>query len=563
MRINKRRTMRAGAVPWPEELAAAYVAAGFWRQRPLGAYLWDWAERFCSRVAVIDQENRVSYRDLAEHADVLAERLAGDGLRCGDNVLIQLPNCWELLAVLFACLRLGVAPVLALPTFREHELTQLALLADVTAIAVPDRWRDVDHQHLAERVARTCDRAPRILVLGDDVRAPNADLKRLLERDGRSESRRRWLDARAPNPGDVALFLLSGGTTGTPKIISRTHNDYEYNARRSGEVCGFHAETVYLAMLPAAHNFTLGSPGILGTLMVGGKVVLAPSPEWQRAFGLIDREEVTVTSAVPAVVRRWLQAVEETGQRPEKLRILQVGGSIFPPTLAEKVTPTLGCRLQQVFGMAEGLINYTRLDDPESVILTTQGRPISPADEIRIVADSGHAVEPGAAGELLTRGPYTPCGYFAAPDFNRQAFIDGWYRTGDVVRLDPSGNLIVEGRIKDLINCAGEKISVQELESLIQSIPQVVDIAVVPLPDEELGECVGAYVVVRPGTGLTLEEVRREFTRRGVAKFKIPRRVAVLPHLPTSPIGKVDKVALRQLAVSGTSTARTPGGKPE
>ena len=546
--------MRAGAVPWPDQRAAAYVAAGFWRQRPLGAYLWDWADDFGSRVAVVDAERRISYQELAELADVLAERLATCGLRCGDNMLIQLPNCWEFLVLLFGCLRLGVAPVLTMMTLREHELTQLAKLADVTAVAVPSRWRDVDHQRLAERVAASCDPAPRILVLGDHVRTPNISISRLLERDSGHQARRMRLDASAPDPGDVALFLLSGGTTGTPKIISRTHNDYEYNARRSGEVCEFHAETVYLAMLPASHNFTLGSPGILGTLMAGGNVVLAPSPELQQAFGLIDREKVTVTSAVPAVVRRWLQAAAETGQRPAGLRVLQVGGSAFPPALAQQVTPALGCQLQQVFGMSEGLISYTRLDDPEQVILTTQGRPISPVDEIRIVDDFGRPVAPGAAGQLLTRGPYTPRGYFAAPDYNRQAFIDGWYRTGDIVRLDASGNLIVGGRIKDLINCGGEKISAQEVESLIGRMPQVVDVAAVPLPDTELGECVGAYVVLRPGTHLTVEDVKAEFIRRGVAKFKIPRRVVCLPRLPASPIGKVDKVALRQLATSGAVT---------
>jgi 2,3-dihydroxybenzoate-AMP ligase len=542
--------MRAGAVPWPEELAAGYVAAGFWRQRPLGDYLWEWAEHFGSRTAIIDRGRRISYRELAEHADVLADRLAGYGLRSGDNMLIQLPNCWEFLALLFACLRLGVAPVLALTAFGQHELTQLARLADVRALAVPQRWRDVDHQQLAERVARSCDRAPRILVLGDHVRAPDADLGLLLERDDRAQRRRRRLDAAAPDPGDVALFLLSGGTTGTPKIIGRTHNDYEYNSRRSGEVCGFHAGTVYLAMLPASHNFTLGSPGILGTLMVGGKVVLAPSPEWRRVFGIIEREGVTVTSAVPAVVRQWLLAAEETGHRPGNLQVLQVGGSIFPPALARKVTPLLGCRLQQVFGMAEGLISYTRLDDPGPVILTTQGRPISPADEIRIVDESGRPVVPGAAGELLTRGPYTPHGYFAAPDYNRRVFTGGWYRTGDVVRLDPSGNLVVEGRVKDQINCAGEKISAQEVESVVQGMPQVVDVAAIPLPDEESGERVGVYVVLRPGSQLTLEEVQHEFARCGVASFKTPRRVVALPHLPTSPIGKMDKVALRQLAAT-------------
>jgi non-ribosomal peptide synthetase component E (peptide arylation enzyme) len=158
----------------------------------------------------------------------------------------------------------------------------------------------------------------------------------------------------------VALFLLSGGTTGLPKLISRTHDDYEYNARRRAEVCGFSAETVYLVALPAGHNFPLACPGILGTLQPGGRVVLVRSPDPHAAFTAMRAEGVTVAAAVPAVAQRWMDAVTSGEvERAPSLQGLQVGGARLAPEVARRVPVELGCRLQQVFGMAEGLLNYT------------------------------------------------------------------------------------------------------------------------------------------------------------------------------------------------------------
>ncbi|MGH3905198.1 MAG: AMP-binding protein [Pseudonocardiaceae bacterium] len=178
----------------------------------------------------------------------------------------------------------------------------------------------------------------------------------------------------------MAVFLLSGGTTGLPKLIARTHDDYEYNARGSSMLCGFDADTVYLAVLPVGHNFALASPGMLGTLLRGGRVVLLPSPEPHRALATIARERVTVTAVVPAVAQRWLDVVAAAPADHDlaSLQVLQVGGARIGPEVARRIRPTLGATLQQVFGMAEGLLNYTRLDDPEEVILCTQGRPMSP-----------------------------------------------------------------------------------------------------------------------------------------------------------------------------------------
>ncbi|MEH0448403.1 MULTISPECIES: (2,3-dihydroxybenzoyl)adenylate synthase [unclassified Streptomyces] len=545
---------REGFVPWPKEAADRYREAGYWRGRPLGSYLHEWAETYGGTVAVVDGDTRLTYRQLVDRADGLACRLLDRGLNPGDAMLLQLPNGWEFVTLTLACLRAGIAPVMAMPAHRGHELRYLAAHAEVTAIAVPDRLGDFDHRALGREVAEDTPSVRLLLVAGGTAGTDVTDLRALAEPADDPAGARARLDDISPDSGDIAVFLLSGGTTGLPKLITRTHDDYEYNARRSAEVCGLDADSVYLVALPAGHNFPLACPGILGTLMNGGRVVLARTPEPGKVLPLMAAEGVTVTAAVPAVVQRWIDAVA-SGRHPAPpaLRLLQVGGARLAPEVARRAEPVLGGTLQQVFGMAEGLLNYTRPDDPDEIKIETQGRPMCPDDEILVVDASDEPVRPGEMGALLTRGPYTPRGYYRAADHNARAFTpDGWYRTGDVVRLHPSGNLVVEGRDKDLINRGGEKISAEEVENLIYRLPGVARVAAVAKADPDLGERVCAVVVVEPGTHLSLESVRAALTAMQVARYKLPEDLMVVEELPLTKVGKIDKKRLREV-VRGTA----------
>jgi non-ribosomal peptide synthetase component E (peptide arylation enzyme) len=262
---------------------------------------------------------------------------------------------------------------------------------------------------------------------------------------------------------------------------------------------------------------------------------------------------------VPAVAQRWLQHAEHAGTGQLKsLSLLQVGGARLADEIARQVRPALTAQLQQVFGMAEGLLNYTRLDDPDEVVCTTQGRPLSPGDEVRLVDELDQDVQPGEAGSLLTRGPYTPRGYYRAQEQNARAFTpDGWYRSGDIVRCRPDGNLVVEGRDKDMINRGGEKISAEEVENLVYRLPQVAQVAAVAMPDPDLGERVCLYAVLKPGNTLTLEDIRALMADAGVARYKVPERLEVVDEIVTTKVGKIDKKALR-----ADQSARPPSDTP-
>ena len=541
------RPVSGGTVPWPPGTAQHYVDEGWWRGLALGSELWTAADDRLHDLAVIDGEVRLTYRSLLARSDALATALTDSlGLRRGDRIVVQLPNCWQFVVLLLGCLRAGIIPVMALPAHRRHELAYLADHSEAAAIAVPGEVRGFDHQQMAAELAAGCPTLRLVLTTSGAIRAGSTDLTALCAEPGQATARPRW-DAAPPASRDIAVFLLSGGTTGLPKLIARTHDDYAYNARASAGLCGLGPHTVYLTALPASHNFPLACPGILGTLLSGGRVVMLPSPEPARAFAAIATQSVTITATVPAVAQRWIRHAREHGAgQLRTLALLQVGGARLPDEIARQVRPVLGATLQQVFGMAEGLLNYTRLDDPDDVICTTQGRPLSPGDEVRLVDEFGNDVPEGEPGSLLTRGPYTPRGYYRAAEQNTRSFTaDGWYRSGDIVRRRPDGNLVVEGRDKDMINRGGEKISAEEVENFIYQLPQVAQVAAVAMPDPELGERVCVYAVLAPGASLTLDAVRSAMAAAQAARFKWPERLVIVPELPATKVGKIDKKALR------------------
>lgn len=347
------------------------------------------------------------------------------------------------------------------------------------------------------------------------------------------------------DPSGVAFFLLSGGTTGLPKLIPRTHDDYAYQLRATAAGLNFDETGVYLAALPVAHNAALGCPGLLGSLRVGGKTVLLTNPSPDEAFPSIEQEEVTLTTLMPPLVHLWLDAAEFWDVDFSGL-LLQVGSARFAPELAKRVRTELGCQLTQWFGMAEGLLTFTRLDDPEEVVNNTVGRPLAPADEIRVVDENDREVQVGEIGELLTRGPYTLRGYYKADEHNKEVFTpDGFLRTGDLVSMRTDGNMVVQGRHKDVINRGGEKVVPAEVEDLLLEHPDVHQVAVVAMPDKFIGEKVCAFVVPRDQP-LELTGVRTFLRERGLADFKLPERLENVESFPRTNVGKVNKAKLRE-----------------
>ncbi|MFD8339113.1 (2,3-dihydroxybenzoyl)adenylate synthase [Streptomyces solisilvae] len=531
---------------WPEAESERYRSAGHWQGVTFDTYLRRWAADHRERVALIDGDRRWTYPGLNAEADRIARGLGRLGVGRGDRVVVQLPNCAEFVLLWFGLQRLGAVPVHAMPGHRRQEISHLVRASGAVACVVPDRHARFDHRELLRGIL--AEQEPggslrHVVVVGDP--GPHGafiPFEELRETAGPVAGPAG--DDSGADSGDLALLLLSGGTTGLPKLIPRTHDDYSYNARASADICAFHAHTVYLAVLPIGFNFTLSCPGVLGTLFRGGTVVVSPDPSPQTAFALIEREGVTVTSLSPPLVPHWLDEAASGMWDLSSLAVVQVGGARLPDELARRLGPALDVTVQQVFGMAEGLINLTRLDDPEDLICTTQGRPISPDDEVLVVDAEGRPLPDGTPGELLTRGPYTPRGYYQAEEHNRTAFTaDGYYRTGDVVRRLPSGHLVVMGRIKDQINRGGEKIAATEVEEQLLTHPAITSAALVGVSDERWGERSVAFVVC-PGDVPHPRELAVFLKDRGLADYKAPDEVVGVAHMPLTAVGKIDKAAL-------------------
>jgi 2,3-dihydroxybenzoate-AMP ligase len=405
--------------------------------------------------------------------------------------------------------------------------------------------RDFDFSAMARTVRATSPCLRNVFVLGAS-KSDEVSLSVLIDSEPPATSIAA-IDADMPDPSDVALMLLSGGTTALPKLIPRTHNDYVYNFEQSAGVAGFNTETVQLIVLPMAHNYNLGSPGMLGAIASGGRVVIAPKADTSTVFALVAKERVTtIPAAVPLFVN-WLNDPALAKFDVSSLKTVQNGGARLSPELRDRVRKTLTCQYQEVYGTAEGLLNLTSLDDDDEKILMSSGAPMCPDDEIRVIDEAGSEVPDGEKGELVTRGPYTIRGYYNAPDVNARAFTpDGFYRMGDVV-TKRGRHVYAEGRKGDLINRGGEKINIDEVENLILMHRAVHSVALVAMPDPTYGERGCAFVVLKPGAALSFAALTEFLLAQNIAKFKLPERLELLPELPVSGAGKIMRRTLREI----------------
>lgn len=551
---------RHGSATWPAEVAQRYRALGYWTGDALHGHLERAASRHPDRLALVCGTRRWAHAELQARIRAAATGLRSAGIGAGGRVIVQLPNIAEFIVASFALFRIGAVPLFAQVAHRRAEIAQFIERGDASTWITVDRHAGFDHRALVREVQSLRPELQTVIVVGDAAEFASFDA--LCAAPGE--------DAATPaDPGAIALLQLSGGSTGIPKLIPRTHDDYLYSIRESARICAIDEHSVFLCALPASHNFTMSSPGSFGVLGAGGCVVMTRAADPATAFALIERERVDSVALVPALAQAWLDSAKRREHDLSSLRLVQIGGAHLAPSIAarverELVDPARGGRLQQVFGMAEGLVNYTRLGDSPERRVGTQGRPISAEDEIRIVDDDDNDVAEGEVGHLLTRGPYTIRGYYRSArvdaddhDPDTGAFTaDGFYRTGDRVRRTPDGDLVVAGRAKDQINRGGEKIASEEVEAHLLAHPDIIEAALVALPDRALGEKPCAFVVARE-TQPTARALQTFLRSRGIADYKVPDRCIAIDALPRTPIGKIDKPALRRLLAAHTAPTET------
>ncbi|AWF99647.1 (2,3-dihydroxybenzoyl)adenylate synthase [Clavibacter michiganensis] len=544
-----------GCADWVDAMGRAARAAGREPDARLDGILRRSAARVPDRTALVGAGGRWTHAELDAEVDLAARGLIRSGVRPGDRILLQLADGAAFVIAWSALVRAGAVPVHAMPGHRLMELAHLAAGSGARGMVVAERVGRDDGRDLAAGVRAACPGLDLVIVHGPRSLAGALTWEGIRELGREDVGAGPGLDPVAPDGAPrLALLLHSGGTTGLPKLIPRHHAEYSYNAWAAARAAGVGPGSVLLAVLPVAFNFTLACPGVLGVLDAGGTVVVAPDPDPATAFALVARERVTHVALTPTLARAWIDEAAHATADLSSLRVVQVGGARLDDVTARALEPALGATLQQVYGMAEGLVCMTALDDPPELRWSTQGRPTSPDDLLRLRAADGSLAADGDEGELETRGPCTLRAYHAAPDADASAFTpDGFYRTGDVVRRLPSGHVVVTGRAKDQVNRGGEKYAAAEVERYLLAMPSVRAAAVVPVPDPDLGERAVA-VLACAGPAPDRRAVVAHLRSLGVAAYKHPDRVVALPALPLTAVGKVDKARIAALLSAGPGT---------
>ncbi len=550
--------------PYRPELAKSYVEKGYWRQENFSQIFDTVAERFWHKEALVGGEQRFTYGELKKGSDRLALHFLKMGLKHEDRVVVQLTNIPEFVFIYLAMQKIGVIPVMCLSQHRFTEISQIAAKAEAIGYIALSFANKFNYVELIDQVAAEMPGMKYKMIAGIDQEVPEGYtyINKLLDTPIEGEDDPELLKKYLPDPHDVCILLLSGGTTGIPKLIAREYNAYRYVAEESSRELGYNMYTVQLAVAPVAHNMVLAAPGIQGAFNFGGKVIMSTSPRVEDICKLIEKEKITHIPMVPAMIINMLNFEDRGKYDLSSWEIVINGGSKIEPVVAARVLPELKCRLISQFGMSEGTITQTDLFDTDEVIYNTIGLPVSPADEWKIVdKDNGsliaESVHDGSArfrgktevpGEIVFRGPYTIRGYYNAADHNKKAFTeDGFYRSGDLAAMHKSGRgFVIMGRIKDAINRGGEKFSCEEVENLVLKHEKIHNAALVPMPDPILGEKACLFISMRePGDTITLKEIVA-YLEGKLAKFKFPERLEIRDDLPHTNIGKVKKEELRQ-----------------
>ena len=550
-----RAAERAVAAYGPD--AERYRRSGDWAARTIAAAFRATADRRPAAIAVASADGELRYAELDRQSDALALGLVEAGLEPGDRVVFQLGNELETVVAWYGVLKAGLIPVCSIPNHRLHEVSQIASATGARAHLFQADYRGYDLAGTSAELARLCpDVALRIVTRGEASRGACSLAE--LSSAASPERARAAVDEiqRGLRPEGAAVFQLSGGTTGVPKVIPHTHATYLSAASRWAANLGWGEEAVNLHFLPIMHHAGLGT-ALLPTHLVGGTLVLGRSVDAKLLVDLIERHRVTWMHFNLAALRPL---------REYSARVACDFGSVthfswtfVRPKLAAEAERMLGAVAVGSFGMGEGVHLSARRDDPGEIRRFTVGSLIGGSDEVVVRRPgSEEAVPDGEVGELTFRGPSVIRSYLS-PEHADSFTADGFLRSGDLGRVRRIGDrrcYSVDGRLKDQISRGGEKFMAAELEFLLHDHPDVREVAAIGVPDPAYGERVCVVVVPEPGSGeLEPEQLRQRLVehldKRDVAKFKWPERLQIVDQLPKTAIGKVQKNVLREQVVAG------------
>ncbi len=533
-----------GFTPYRTEDAERYKRLGWWGGRTFGDILDRAADRYPEKEAFVDGATRVTFAQARDRVDRLAISLMKLGIDPEERVLVQLPNWNEFVYVYFALQKIGAIDVLLIDRYRPYEINHLIRLTGATAWVLPWKYRKTDYLPIIEEVLKESPKMENVILARGRDQRDYLSLEALMEGAELTKRNMTALAQRRPDPMQVAHMGPTGGTTGLPKVVPRTHNDLICSSEYAARAWEMDAGDICLLVGPIGHDLTF-TKGFLGSILTYGKTVFLDSTDLDDICKTIEKERVTAVVWVPTLARRLVDFEGLVNYDLSTLKKMHCGGGASLPDLIKDVRNKLRCTFFNAYGGTEGQTTITRSDDDFEILYTTVGKPTCPYDSYKVVDREGKDLPANTPGELLIKGPGVFTGYYRNPGENEKMFdSDGYFKTGDVAKMDEKGNVTLVGRIKEMINRGGESISAVEVEKLIIDHPDVAFVAAVPMPDPEMGERVCAYIQPRPGARLQFNDILSFLKERRASVLHFPERIEFIDTMPFTKAEKIDKMAL-------------------
>ena len=517
----------------------------------LGEYLERTTDRFPDKKAFVFQEKSVTWKELGRIVDRLALALIDLGIAHGDKVAVLFPNRLEFIYATLALAKLGAVHIPISERLREREIRYILEKTEAVAIIMIDAFWNFSFSDLMSEIKKDLPKLKHIIVSDKKNHPHELILEDLIQRDWEKDYpdhyyHRVYQKQHPVEPDDLLEIVFTSGTTGEPKGVMHTHNTRCRSALGTINGVRLTPEDIWLIMVPLSHTTALVN-AFYTSVISGSCAVLLETWNVEEAFAEIERNRVTIPIGVPTMPIMMLQHPGLQKYDISSLRTMALAGAPLPVEVARQIIEKMGCYMTSAYGMTETAIsNITSLDDEVEIVCKTVGKP-QPGMEHKVVDKNRRIVPIGCEGEACARGQNVCIGYFKDPRRTAEVIDDrGWIYSGDLAKMDAQGNLIIVGRIKDVIVRGGENISPTEIEDILYTHDKIEQVAVIGIPDDRLGEGTCACIIPKQGESLSYDELKGFFKDK-VARFKIPDRIEVMQEFPTTPSGKIRKVELREI----------------
>ncbi len=529
-----------------------YLTQRYWDKTILPDY-WDKNARdWPDKEALVDSAgSRLTWAQAKQRIDRIALALVKElKMNRDDRLMVQLPNCVEQVLVRLACEKAGILSIPELTTFRQTELRQIASQTQAVGVVIPKEYRKFDHYQMVKELQTDLPKLKHVIVAGEDVPEGCISLKGIMGHPYEQEYDLGELETRKLDAiEEVGFLVTTTGTTGLPKLIEHRIAAREiWTAKAHIRNWELGPDDCVLAIAPLA-GAAGGTPVYVTAPVAGAKVALEYLYREEGTLEFMEKERVTVIALVPTQLARLLQLPVDKYDL-SSLRIIKTAGGYLPPPLAKEAEEKFGCPILGTYGTQDtGSISGVPIIASEEQRYTTVGR-LHPGIEVKILDDDGKEVKPGEVGTLWFKGPGNSIGYYRDLEKTMSEAFDkeGFATPGDLVTVTDDGYLKIMGRKKDIIIRGGQNIYPREIEDYLLAHRKVINVAVVPMPDPEMGERACAFVTVKEGEQFTLDEMVDYLKSKKIAMFKLPERLEVMDILPlVGESGKIDKKAMAKL----------------